>query len=186
MRKDQSNRENQAIFSRIDRKKRQILFKIPGSSDLICRKIRYQERMQSELGENLDLESISFYIANLEAQDWILVDPECTLENIYNRSCYCKVTTLLDASTYFSNEVRAEMLKCHMRSIEEIDFHLRSLNSSRGNGDTLLNLCTECLISPNSHEVKLLDLLWIKNTEVTDFHNQYKVELRVKGRNNAL
>ena len=186
MRKNQSNRENQAIFSRKDRKKRHILFKIPGNSDLICRKIRYQEKMQSELGENLDLESISFYIANLEAEDWILVDPECSAENMYNRSCYCKVTTLLDASTYFSNEVRTEMLACHMKSIEELDFHLRSLNSSRGNGDTLLNLCTECLISPNSHEVKLLDLLWIKSSEVTDFQNVYKVESHVKGRKNAL
>lgn len=185
MRKVESNSENQALFSRKDRKKRHVLFKIPGSSDLLCRKIRYQEKMQSELGENVELESISFYIANLEAQDWILVDPECSVENISNKSCYCKVTTLLDAAAYFNNEVRKEMLALHMKSIEEIDFHLRSLNSSRGNGDTLMNLCTECLSSPNNHEVKLLDLLWIKSSEVTDFNKTYKVEFQIKGRKNA-
>ena len=174
--------ENRALFTKKDRKKRLIIFKIPTDSDLLCRKIKYQEKMQQELGEEVALESISFYIANLEAQDWLLVDPDCNLP--YQDDCYCKVTTLLDASMNFNNKVRQEMLSLHLESIEEIDFHLRSLNASRGNGENLSNLCTECLINPNLHEVKLLDLLWIKFSELNDFNRYYQVEHSVIGAKN--
>lgn len=182
MRKINLNQEKESLFNKKDKKKRLILFKTPSKSDLICRKIRYKNKMEEELGEKIELENISFYIANLEAQDWLLIDPNCKGKNLSEDSCYCKVTTLVDACENFDDKVRSEMLQLHLSSIAEIDQHLRSLNATRGNGETFSNLCTECLINPNQHEVKLLDLLWIKTSEVNDFQEAYKVEVVVRGK----
>jgi len=170
----------ESLLEVTDKKKRLIKLKHPTGMDLKCQ--REKNRLYL-IAQGRDLEAvgdIGFYVESLEAAEWLIIDPRC--DNKYNseKECLCRIATLLEVAEYIIPKKRVELLKGHLKALGEVHYHLRSLSGSKGVGNTLSNLCTECLLKPGEHEVKLLDLIAIKTGEMLDFLEIYPMEMKAK------
>jgi len=170
----------ESLLEVTDKKKRLIKLKHPTGMDLKCQREKYRLYL---IAQGRDLEAvgdIGFYVESLEAAEWLIIDPRC--DNKYNseKECLCRIATLLEVAEYIIPKKRVELLKGHLKALGEVHYHLRSLSGSKGVGNTLSNLCTECLLKPGEHGVKLLDLIAIKTGEMLDFLEIYPMEMKAK------
>ena len=118
-----NNTHHENLFEAVDDRGILVVLRIPMESDMGCEKKLWAR----QVGIDKNYEPVTMIATDLEAADWLFIDPSCKEDpDIFE--CMCRLVSLTNAVEYLDNIQRARAVIAHMQSMVQVIEHRRCIS----------------------------------------------------------